>query len=180
MKIDVPGCAAVGWLCTLLQEWPSARGRPPGAVHQGVSARAVHPCHPPGGLAICRRSADLDIRPDARAFGRVRTTWFSRKTSKVTTLHQLRKPSQREREQGSHYRLRVCFLPGQAWGQACASNDRGMTGRARARALLLRPSYESEPPLLASRFRFHPLCSGSVRNWSSAVRCSETLRRQSR
>ena len=29
MKIDVPSYAGIGWLCTLLQEWPFARDCPP-------------------------------------------------------------------------------------------------------------------------------------------------------
>jgi hypothetical protein len=46
MKIDVPGCAVVGWLYALSQEWPSARGRPS------------------GGLIVHRQSTDSDVRPD--------------------------------------------------------------------------------------------------------------------
>jgi hypothetical protein len=30
MKIDVPSCFAIGWLCALPQDWPSAWGRSPG------------------------------------------------------------------------------------------------------------------------------------------------------
>jgi hypothetical protein len=29
MKIDVPSCFVVGWLCALPQDWPSGRGHPP-------------------------------------------------------------------------------------------------------------------------------------------------------
>jgi hypothetical protein len=52
MKIDVPGCFAVGWSCALPQDWPSARS------------------HLLDGLAVRWRSADSDVRPDARTSGR--------------------------------------------------------------------------------------------------------------
>jgi hypothetical protein len=35
MKIDVPGCFAVGWLCALPQDWPFAKGRPPAVGRLG-------------------------------------------------------------------------------------------------------------------------------------------------
>jgi hypothetical protein len=71
MKIDVPGCAAIRWLCALPQEWPSARDRPLGAVHQE---------------AIRRRLADSDVRLDTRTSGRRLSDVIFPKMSKVTTL----------------------------------------------------------------------------------------------
>jgi hypothetical protein len=54
MKIDVPGCFAVGWSCALPQDWPSARS------------------HLLDGLAVRWRSADSDVRSDAGMSGRPR------------------------------------------------------------------------------------------------------------
>jgi hypothetical protein len=69
MKIDVPGCFAVEWLCALPQDWPSGRCRSPGpsalAIRLGCLPGAVRPCRLLDKLAVCRRSADLDGRLDA-------------------------------------------------------------------------------------------------------------------
>ena len=43
MEIDVTGCFAVGWLCALPQDWPSAKGRLPGLAAGGRPPRSFIP-----------------------------------------------------------------------------------------------------------------------------------------
>jgi hypothetical protein len=64
MKIDVLGCASVGWLCALPQDWPSARGCPPWSSAKRIGRPpAVGTLEPSSG----RRPSDVIFPKDVQS-----------------------------------------------------------------------------------------------------------------
>ena len=77
MKIDVPHCFVIGWLCALPQDWPSGRDYP-----LLPFARQIGRLSTISRLGHLSRLANVQMHPND-----VLWMWFSQQTSKITTLH---------------------------------------------------------------------------------------------